>query len=962
MQTKRLLFIVFYLLFDFTGNSQIDSVSLAQTRSRAYTLDSIIRANPDKQTDNFSPTDHASLPIGICKKIGDIIYVICIDSARFTSQGATFDVYMAIDWPGAYGKLAFAAKGVSFNPKGVMPGSDGNPITLKLLGNQRLNLGPKNSIVFKGDGSNYIQWGCNGYERANINADILFSQELIHKPNGGQVKANIQVNVADLSKIMLQTTMDPFVVKGLDDFEFRVNQLVVDRNDSINPTGIHLPSATSNLYPNIGNWTGFYASNLTVKLPEKLSRRSGGETTVGVNDLVIDDNGVSGDFFATGIFGVGEGDMDSWGFSIDSLVLGIEYNHLVDGRLSGKVRVEPLNNAEFAYRAGVYKQNDNSPIIYDFTARTVNNYTYQLPMFSSTLRLAPNCQIHVQVVAGKFTPDITLNGSLTYNGAKARLNKLTFQSLNIGTKAPYIYGGVFALTSDSVGEDGEPNKVARLPISLNYLELGITQSQVILKVDLSLKLGGDENSNSFGASTFVGVITKRVTDSDGRQRLAFDKFKIYDIALSVNTNVFVLNGLLSIRDDDPVYGDMFFGSLSFKVNAIMNDFAGASVGFGKLNGKRYWYIDASVPLTIPIGQFALITNLFGGVQYGVRSTLTPAQKLDRAFSGAMNPSQGAPTSSAIPFVPDATMGLGFNAGVALVAIPGESVLNGEAIFSIQFNANGGLANLNFFGRATMLVTRSERSSSNATKVEGSISVNYDNVNKVFDAQVDALVVVPGILQGNCNLKIHIDKHDWYFWLNRPSNRATIEVLNLFTANTYFMVGTQIDPMPPPPSYVTNLISASPIISTDMSSVSTGNGFATGMMISANFGGEFPKETNWRGYAYASVGAGFDITMFKLSPTAHCSGSTGKVGFNNWYLMGQVYAWLSGGMGVRHYKDGELKKEYSVASIDAAALLQGRLPKPTFVYGAVGFSVKLLGIINLDFQADIEIGNDCQIIN
>ncbi len=963
MQIKRLLFTTICLLLNFQGNAQADSIILAQSRSRAYTLDSIIRANPAKQTDNFSPTDHASLPIGICKKIGEIIYVICIDSARFTPQGATFDVYMALDFPGAYGKLAFSAKGVSFNPKGVMPGSDGNPITLKLLGDQRLNLGPKNSILFKGDGSNYIQWGCNGYERVNINADILFSQQLIHKPNGGQVKANIQVNVSDLSKIMLQTTMDPFVIKGLDDYEFRVSQLVVDRNDSINPTGVHLPIATTNLYPNIGNWTGFYASNLTVKLPEKLSRQSGGETTIGVNDLVIDDNGVSGDFFATGIFGVGEGDMDSWGFSLDSLVLGIEYNHLVDGRLAGKVRVEPLNNAELAYSAGFYKQGENTPIVYDFTARTLSNYTYQLPMFSSTLRLAPNCMVHVQVVSGKFTPDITLNGSLTYNGAKARLNKLTFQSLNIGTKAPYIYGGIFALTSDSVGDDGEPNKVARLPISLNYLELGLTQSNVILKVDLSLKLGGEENSNSFGASTFVGVITKRVTGADGRQRLAFDKFKIYDISLSVNTSVFALNGLLSIRDDDPVYGDMFFGSLAFKVNAIMNDFAGASVGFGKLNNKRYWYIDASVPLTIPIGQFALITNLFGGVQYGVRSVLTPAQKLDRAFNGAMNPTQGAPTSSAIPFVPDQSLGLGFSAGVALVAIPGESVLNGEAIFSIQFNANGGLANLNFFGRATMLVTRSERSSSNATKVEGAVSVNYDNVNKVFDAQVDALAIVPGILQGNCNLKIHIDKHDWYFWLNRPSNRATIEVLNLFTANTYFMVGTQIDAMPPPPSYVTNLVSSSPIISTDMSAVSTGNGFATGMMIAANFGGEFPKNTNWRGYAYASVGAGFDITMFKLSPTAHCSGSTGKVGFNNWYLMGQVYAWLSGGMGVRHYKEnGELKKEYSVASIDAAALLQGRLPKPTFVYGAVGFSVRLLGIINLDFQADIEIGNDCQIIN
>jgi hypothetical protein len=144
MQTRHLLFILFAIFLNFKGNAQSDSATLAQSRIRALTLDSIIRANPDKQTTNFSPTDHASLPIGICKKIGDIIYVICIDSARFTPQGATFDVYMAMDWPGAYGKLAFAAKGVSFNPKGVMPGGNGNPITLKLLGDQRIKLGPKN--------------------------------------------------------------------------------------------------------------------------------------------------------------------------------------------------------------------------------------------------------------------------------------------------------------------------------------------------------------------------------------------------------------------------------------------------------------------------------------------------------------------------------------------------------------------------------------------------------------------------------------------------------------------------------------------------------------------------------------------------------------------------------------------------------------------------------------------------
>ena len=242
-------------------------------------------------------------------------------------------------------------------------------------------------------------------------------------------------------------------------------------------------------------------------------------------------------------------------------------------------------------------------------------------------------------------------------------------------------------------------------------------------------------------------------------------------------------------------------------------------------------------------------------------------------------------------------------------------------------------------------------------------MNYDNLNKIFDADVSATIVVQGLLNGNCNLKIHVDPNDWYFWVNRPANRATVNLLGLFNANAYFMIGTQIDPIPAPPSYVTDLVSSSPIISTDMSSVSTGQGFATGMMISAGFNGEFPKSTDWRGYIGINLGAGFDITMYKLGPNVQCSGVNGKPGINSWYCQGQVYAWMSGGLGARKYRDnGELKNEYSVATISAAALLQGKLPKPTYVYGAVGFEVRLLGIVSFDFTADIELGNNCTFTN
>ena len=87
-----------------------------------------------------------------------------------------------------------------------------------------------------------------------------------------------------------------------------------------------------------------------------------------------------------------------------------------------------------------------------------------------------------------------------------------------------------------------------------------------------------------------------------------------------------------------------------------------------LNGNKYWYADAAVPVNIPIGA-VLITNLFGGASYGVKSNLTPVQKMDRAFNGAVSNSNGGVTPNMnIPFIPDTTLGLGFNAGVAMVSI------------------------------------------------------------------------------------------------------------------------------------------------------------------------------------------------------------------------------------------------------------------------------------------------------
>jgi len=281
------------------------------------------------------------------------------------------------------------------------------------------------------------------------------------------------------------------------------------------------------------------------------------------------------------------------------------------------------------------------------------------------------------------------------------------------------------------------------------------------------------------------------------------------------------------------------------------------------------------------------------------------------------------------------------------------------MLTVAFNPSGGFQSINFMGQAYMMVKRANRSGNDVKKVWGDLSVNYDHSQKVFDAGINAGIIVPNTLTGGLNITLHIDENDWYFWLNRPSNRAYLNLVNIFEINTYFMIGTVIDPIPPPPSYVTNLVGGGSISNIDLNAIGNGNGFATGVQFGVNFNGEFPSSGKWRGYIACNIGGGFDLMMINVE-NASCSNFPGPIGVNGYYCMGQVYVYMGGSLGIRKYDGSTLKNEWAVGTLQMAALLQGKLPKPAYVYGAVGLQASVLGIINLSFNADIEFGTDCQL--
>jgi hypothetical protein len=640
---------------------------------------------------------------------------------------------------------------------------------------------------------------------------------------------------------------------------------------------------------------------------------------------------------------------NSWGFSIANLQVGFTCNQLTSGAISGIVIVPPLDDKSFAYSASMSRNPQTNKLDYTFIL-SIGSEPISIQAFKSRLTLNPSSRLVVQSINNKFIPSATLTGSWTVDFSKAKISGVSFQDLTITTQSPYITSGVFSLVSNQ-----NSSNCTRFPISLSNIGMALTpQNQLSFFADIGLNIGGD--NITFGVNTSVKVITKLENNEEGKLRIKYDRFAINDIVFNCKTTAFHLQGLISTRNDDPVFGDLFFGSISLKIEGVLDDPLMVSAGFGKFPEYKYWFTDVSLPITIPVMTGLNITSIYGGVQNRVSSTLTTVELLDRV-AGQINTT---PTSSgsAIPFVPNPNMGLTFRAGVGLSATI-EKVFNGDVLLSVAFNSSGGFQSIDFAGRAFMMVKRSERQQTNVSKVWGNVLVSYDNSVKVLDAQLNAGMIVPGVLDGGLNIKFHIDQNDWYFWLNRPTQRATVNLLNVFTVQTYFMIGTQIEAIPPPPSYVADIVGYSGS-SIDLNAVGNGSGFCTGLQIGVSFGGEFPKSTNWRGFVQLDVGGGFDVMIFNAENT-RCAGSSSPIGVNGYYAIGQVYVYLGGALGARKYKNGELKNQYNVGSLQIAALLQGKLPKPSYVYGAVGIQCEVLGIIKFHFTADVEFGTNCNFV-
>tara|TARA_R110002050_G_scaffold103937_1_gene213055 strand:- start:295 stop:822 length:528 start_codon:yes stop_codon:yes gene_type:complete len=174
-----------------------------------------------------------------------------------------------------------------------------------------------------------------------------------------------------------------------------------------------------------------------------------------------------------------------------------------------------------------------------------------------------------------------------------------------------------------------------------------------------------------------------------------------------------------------------------------------------------------------------------------------------------------------------------------------------------------------------------------------------------------------------------------------------------------MFGQNLPPMAPPPPQVSGVLGG---MSDDRNEedIVLGNGIGTGMKIQVGFDESLSLLDKYSVYMSAYVGTGFDMTLYKYAYPAHCEGEEGEFGANYWYLQGQLYAYGGFEAGVTGRFAGS-DFNYTVISASMAMLLQGKLPKPAYIYGGINMRARIFSVINLDLTMEFDAGEECNVV-
>ncbi|MBS2213775.1 hypothetical protein KEM09_20370 [Carboxylicivirga mesophila] len=919
-------------------------------------LDKVI--SEGRITNQLNKSALYSLPIGISVG-GNASYMIVINEAKILNNHAIFNAFMVLTNPLDGSKLRFEARNIAFTfGSGLLDG-----FQLELIEKKEVKIINDASLWIK-EGS-YVDWDCNGFNQLGLNAELELNEKRFKKVNPqtgqeeGKVSALFSVTVSSFQDILVDLSLAPFKMVGFNEAYFSFENLTFDYSDARNSSEFALPSD----YPGDFSgemttlWRGIYVNEARVYLSGKLSNKNGQVTSIYAKKFLLDNYGLTGFIGATNVLSLKDGEMGNWPFSIKELELELFTSEVRYFGLEGQVQVQGADktldydafyDAEGIYHFGISVGED---LPFNALAAEVN--------------LHQSSRIEVTVDNGKFYPAAELHGQITFACAKGgggkllNIPKLDFEGLRIATLKPYLDIDYLGMASD---EDMSFNE---FPITITEASFRKTSDAGLFTFGVKLNLSPAKDDGIVG-ETVLGIKTDTSGDKWKYDGLSIDKIYVK----ASKEGAFEIEGTILFAKGDPVYGDGFRGDLDAK---FANSFDLQAIAvFGKVNGFRYFFVDAFLTLPSPgVTAGPFIMNGFGGGMY-----YRMKQNGDGDPGGEMGKS-----ISGLTYSPDKDSHLAIRAAVQ-GGIVYPKIISCKVNFLIQFNRHGGINLVSFDGQAVVATPQLEASvgevkAMSRTVVEGkklkipshevmkaTISIVMDFEHDVFHSEMELFVdagLIRGINKNNSAGRgvMHIDPNKWYLHLGRPDAPIGLELVGLVKVGGYFMAGHDIpDAMVMHPKVLEYLNMDNSDFNGNRSEgeIIMGKGLA--------FGANFELDTGDLRflifYARFELGGGFDVMLLDYGDKAYCEGLSGGVGINGWYGKGQAYAYFGGKIGIKVKLFFKTRK-FDIISLQTAAAIRLEGPNPTWMKGVVGGQYRILGgLIKGKCKFEMRVGTKCEL--
>lgn len=885
------------------------------------------------------------VPFGIDKSFGPVNTVIAITNVTFTPKNAYFDantwikvansqvngiplsgynMCMSPDKPCGEGILYLAEKmqlSQFFALKGMDTAPPKGPFE-----------GPDTTVV------THVVFDENGYKQLRVHG-LLTPPGLVNAETNGPVEISVNAGMVNFQNWTAQLSFPKFYVQGLSDFKFAMlpgKPALYDHSETTTPA--KLPEGyLENPALELNLWQGLYFPEISLELPAFIKRADGKPLTVGVSDLISDNNGFSGKAFVKNILDVGSGSLDSWYYSIDELSVSFLKSTFQKSQMKGLVVLPIFKNpqeqaSQLPYTCTLSKDPQAGSLGVEFSISPTDKM--QMDIWKAQLDLDADSKIFVTYNAEGFTAGAELNGKLDIVTDYFNFTAGSFKGLKFQSKPDYV--GVSSL---KMGSASPQKSMADFPLTLTDYKLvnnGGGSMGLKLMGKLDLTGDGDKGLSATGGAT----ILFKVGMKNGRPDWSFDKIQPNEVYVDGYFGPVHVEGGLAFFDNDPIYGNGLKGSVKMDIKDL---FGGEAVAqFGRtLPAKgdfRYWYVQAEANLGSAAIPFVgpLVLRRFGG---GVYSKLRRDDKEGK-----------------IVYIPDANIGLGIKAKVG-IGLTTPSVFEMDGGLDIAFNSEKGIDKMTIDVTAWLIGDKM-----NASLAQGGGTIDYDFKNHIFSSTLNmhAGYDVPPLISLSADVKdtrLLIDgvKGTWFLSLGIPSNRiglnVTLAKLGSFDFGSYFMMGNytpgDVGALPPPPygfekrPGILQELGYKGTAGTVFKDYSPMLAFGVGYKLGADFG-IGPFHLRYDG------AIGFDLALAKSEDK--CNGNT--PGINGWYAQGQIYAYMHFALDL-DIDTWVYEGRFTVVELEAAALLRGGMVNPIWLNGHILLKYRVLGglvkgRVNLEF--------------